>query len=527
MQTLPSLSGVPEFCTDTPFYRGCLSKEVSTDFLLPDYYGDIHRVLSVTANARIDDSYATQDALDFSGSVDFSVLYLTEEGHLRALSFSDGFDGDVEIAGLDRECDCSVLPTVESAACRVQSPRKLTAKCRLSIAVTATHEVCLAPAFDGHYTTEEEASMQYDRTEVSAMSAMQLVTRDLSVAEAFTLDENAPPIGEITCSRATMHVEECRATAGELSCRGTLLLSLLYRVEGTEETEHYAEVFRKLPFTAAVPADALSADYACRAVATVTDCKVVPETNAYGEMKTIALDLSYDLLALCAVNLPRTLTRDAFSTKYPTIITEAPLAVTRFAGHRETAFSETETKPRTAIGAEGASSVLSVLGEVRADDLLYDAEKHRLVFHGKANLTLLFLCGETEALADAAVTVPLHCELPLSGEALTGEQFIANCTLLAATAKLEAEQVVVSVEVALGVTLTTTETVSMVEKMALDTAAPYARDDAALRLCYPSSGTPLWEIAKTYHTAPDAILTANKLTASDVQNAPFLLIPCL
>lgn len=513
-----------EFCAFTALHRGTQTPEVTVDFVLPDYYGDIRRILEVSATPRLDGVFREESHLEYDGTVTFSILYLTEEDHLRNLTFAESFGGETDIAGMNEESLVSVLPVAESTTCRVQGPRKLTVKCKLQVGISARHHTCLTPGFDGHYRLEDEETVAYDRSEITTLRLLPLEEKDLSLSEEIILDGTLPAIGEIIRSDVTLHLQECRPSNGELNCRGEAILNIIYRAESTDEQERYAAVTRKLPFSATLPHEALSDRFTCRGVATPAAWRVMPQTNSFGEMRVLSFSLTWDLLALCSINDTRAITKDLFSTKYPSEAVRMHLPITRLIGCMRTSCSVTETKARTEIGAEAASAVLQVLGEVKPENLTYDRSRNRLCFTGKASVCVLLQNGEGGGISDATLTLPVRCELPCPTVDAT-EELDCTCKLIAAEGRLDTSNLLVSLEVALDVGCFATEEITLVETIRLDIAHPFAEDRPAMLLYYPAPEERLWEIAKRFHISPESLLTANRTSAQELTDASVLLIP--
>lgn len=514
-----------EFCAWTALHRGTQTPEVSVDFLLPDYYGDIRRILQVSASPRLDGVFRDGSHLEYDGTVTFSILYLTEEDHLRNLTIAESFRGEAEIAGMNEESLVSVLPVVENTGCRVQGPRKLTAKCKLQVGIHARHHTCLSPAFDGHYRAEDEATVTYDRSEITTLRMLELEEKDLTLAEDIVLDGTLPPIGEIIRSDASLLLQECRPTSGDVTCRGEAILTILYRAEGTDSKEQYVSFVKKLPLSACLPHNELTDRFSCRGVATPAAWRVMPQTNAFGEMRTVSFTLTWDLWVLCCINDTRAITRDVFSTKYPCEGELAHLPVTRLIGCQRTSCSITEAKPRTEIGAEAANSVLAVLGEVKPEDLIYDKARNRLCFTGKASVCVLLQNGEGGGVSDAALSLPIRCELPCPAPIASGEEFECACKLIAAEGRLDSNNLLVSLEVALDVGCFATEEISLVQTVHLETSHPFSEAAPTMLLYYPTREERLWEIAKRFHVTPESLLTTNRTDEKSLSEARVLLIP--
>ena len=113
-----------------------LHKEVSADFILPDYMGDIKRMLKYTANVVSCNKIVSLAEASFVAVVTFRVMYLDSEDTLTEATFSC----DVELVEklFGESNDANVDYKVQNVALRLNGPRKISAK------ATVTCEFCAA-----------------------------------------------------------------------------------------------------------------------------------------------------------------------------------------------------------------------------------------------------------------------------------------------------------------------------------------------------------------------------------------------
>lgn len=103
--------------------------ESSGEYLLPDYMGDVKRLLRFSANACPVSKLAGQDAVSFLGTVNYRILYLDAEDKLTEASFSS--DYEYERAVTDGFIDADIETEVQNLSVRLVGPRKISAKASL------------------------------------------------------------------------------------------------------------------------------------------------------------------------------------------------------------------------------------------------------------------------------------------------------------------------------------------------------------------------------------------------------------
>ena len=77
--------------------------EISEDLTLPDYLPEIRRLLRVTPVVSIPSQYVNGSMAEFSGNVNWNILYVCGEGTLSEATFSSPYEVSVDFDGTDAE----------------------------------------------------------------------------------------------------------------------------------------------------------------------------------------------------------------------------------------------------------------------------------------------------------------------------------------------------------------------------------------------------------------------------------------
>ena len=110
--------------------------ELSGDFSLPDYQPEIKRLLRVRATVSPPDKYIGTGNVDFSGMIDYCILYAGNDGALYCANESQEYQFSVPLEmtsdfDLGDGLVCDAETVADMAVGRVIAPRKLSVKCRL------------------------------------------------------------------------------------------------------------------------------------------------------------------------------------------------------------------------------------------------------------------------------------------------------------------------------------------------------------------------------------------------------------
>ena len=92
-----------EIKRETNYTKNIKCKDVYTesvgDYLLPDYQGDVRKILFTEATLRPAGRFAGGDEVEFSGVVVYNMVYLDGEGNLASLEFTTDYDYSVKCSG--------------------------------------------------------------------------------------------------------------------------------------------------------------------------------------------------------------------------------------------------------------------------------------------------------------------------------------------------------------------------------------------------------------------------------------------
>ncbi|MBE6645254.1 MAG: LysM peptidoglycan-binding domain-containing protein [Ruminococcaceae bacterium] len=187
-------------------------KEVGTDFVLPDYMGDIKRMLKYNAYVTPCNKLVTADEASFLAVVTFRVVYLDSEDTLTEAVFTQ----DCEIAekALGNLDDADVGYKVQSVALKLGGPRKISAKATVGcdISFVETEEICERSEYDGAEALKKEI-------EVHTAEYLKCAEREYA-EEIDKIDEKTTDDVEVVKSFAEAFIDGVHKTDGGVNLSG-------------------------------------------------------------------------------------------------------------------------------------------------------------------------------------------------------------------------------------------------------------------------------------------------------------------
>ena len=140
-----------EFKTDNSYIKSIKCADVYTesqaDYTIPDYLGDVRKILFTEASLRPSGRFAGGEEVEFSGVVVYNVIYLDSEGKLCSVEFTSDYDYSIKCSG-DNYNDSISDTRVSNYSLRLTGPRKINAKASLVGSVKLSENVTVAVTGD-------------------------------------------------------------------------------------------------------------------------------------------------------------------------------------------------------------------------------------------------------------------------------------------------------------------------------------------------------------------------------------------
>ena len=485
-----------------PLLDKVITSEVTGDFSLPDYQPEIKRLLRVSATLQPPTHYIGGGSAEFSGALDFCMLYAASDGQLYCFPASSEYRFRLPLE-MGAEFDvgdapvCYAVCEVESTSGRVGGPRRMSVRCRIRARVLA----------HGTYLLEEKRRGQLPEgcgeerllREVDYPHYANGVSRPLSLHDEIAL-ESELGAGEwrIVSADAQAMVEEIVPAGGRVTARGDALLKLLMQREG--EGTLPVTVLRKLPFEGAIPVEGVTAASEALVNGSCT------EINLSVEDDRVSCDVELVLGARTATPQTLAYTADWYATGCESSCSTTALILPLAERTIHTALTQSETLTLEDVGLAPDARVLDAAGVATVDNLT--VERGRYVLTGKCRYTLIAL------LPDGEMTVK-ELELPwryVSDIAATTEQpaYEANANVVCVRLRSDDKRFGLDSEISLDARIRGEQTVQAVN--AMQAGEVIAKRGGEMVLCYPDREDTLWSVGKRYHCPIDALVATNQLS---------------
>ncbi len=493
-----------------------LSFELNGEISLPDYLGEVSRLLWVRPTVLPPARFLNGGNAEFSGRVCYQALYAAPDGELYSATGEDAYTFSVPTEA-DHAALLSVQVTPDVVVGRVAAPRKLTVRCRLHAHVCGYAEKNIGVVLPGEMT--ERVCCLGDVQESGSFCASVGETVDLY--DEFDVSNHEGV--RIVSARGEVFMPDATAMTDAVRCRGEVIVTLLccnsVVREGEENETDGAcatpyTVLRRLPLECEVALAGVGAGHEARATAVVSEVRAVAEEGKV----TVAVRVIPQAETTC--KRLACYTKDLFM---PDMHAECRRSEERVWQPRSTAnrnFSISGNATPMELGMPASAAVIDACAEADVREKSTDGKN--IVLAGEVHCHILYRQGNEYGVGEA--TVPFRVMTEGDFEALSVQATVPVCRV-----QRDGERVRMDAELLLAMRASAFAAVTPVAE------AKFLPREAArepdLELCYPVGGEALWDVAKRYAVSPERIAAANGISdegmgeAASLAGVHYLIIP--
>jgi len=486
-------------------------QSVELDYVLPDYYPDFFRLLSASADTEITDRQLRDGVLDYTLTVRLTVLYCAEQpAAVQSVTQQLEYHKQMMLPA-DSDTAVQVQLTAESAYlnCRAISPRRMDLRgaVRIRAQLSGERDREVLSGAEGKYLQSRSAPVTF-------VSKLLRTEKYFTLSDEITVSPAQPALLSVLREQITPTVTETRIVAGKLLIKGEVGIDLLYASSDGMETLRAA-----LPFSQIAEQDGLTDDMPCSVTASVAGHLISPESAQDGDFRTLHCELQIRLMCTAV----QTDSSEFLSALYSTVhsctlrreslpMLSAPVPLNE--SLRMKLNLRTEDRILTKVFAAWA-----VPEEVQTAP---DPDTGGCTMQGMLRCCVMAADAENEPLL-LEQREPFTWQLPqVSAAEMLPQPTVPSCTYTLSGS----DTVSVQAELLLSGQILMQQNVSLLTDAEIDENSPLPQEDNfALRLYFGQENESVWEIAKRYHTAADAIRAENDCPGDLLTQHQLLLIP--
>ncbi len=498
-------------------YDGIQEQNIELDYILPDYYPDIFRLIHCEAVPVITGFSVSGDKLSYEMRCDIRILYCGEGGSLlQSVEQHQNFSKTVDIGKVCGSPEISLLPKADHINFRAVNKRRLDMRGAVSVKIKVNGESSqevISDAF-GMNIQLRKTAVQFASKKLSAEKIVQL-------SEDIELSSAQPEAVNIIKVRSKAIECEEKMVSGKLLAKGKIEAEILYSCE--TDGEYAVEPLSfSMDYSQIIDIDGLDENFICTVCPEIVSCDVSPSADKNSENRIIHCEAEVRLVCKAVKTASVMLVTDAFSTIFPCDVQFSDIRA------EKVPIINTESFSHSAVLAEGENvpqTVYSMWCTPKNINTHLSDDKKSLVISGMLTYSM--------AAKDLSgnISMPEHDEafektLPLTANA-ENSPVTAVITANDVTYNINSEGALTArAEISAEITLADCENIRVVSDISVNDSERKKRDgDYAIKLYYGVENENVWDIAKRYSTSVNAVIEENELSGDKLENGGMLLIP--
>ncbi len=491
-------------------YSVVTEQAIECDFILPDYYDEILRVLKCNAYCIIANKTLVGEKLMLEGVVTVHVIYVcSEDKGIRSAQYKMPMSKTIDLRESYENPVVKITLKTDYVNCRVLNPRRLDIRGAVSVGVKVytdnTENIISDAQGDG---------VQLKKRPIRISTSMGEVSKQFSVRD--TLEpEVASNIAYIINSGASVDVTDLKVITGKVVMKGSLDIKLFY--QDSDGLLQKSDI--SVPISQIVDAQGVDEDSECLIDVKVQSCDLELVDDDDGG-KMIKTDVALELTADIHNNIDTEVITDAYSTKYEV------LSQSRIVPMRQLVkiLSEDYTaKLKTAAPESGINEIVDAWCSVNS--VVVDLDLDAPTIRTKVAVCVLAIePGGEPVYLERVENIDYKMENIGDTDEISVEP-IVDIKSISYTMDSE-EQIDFRIHLSYKGCVYTTLKEKMIYEIDINKETPKEYDDSvSLTIYYADVGESIWDIAKRFNTSVSQIMSENEIDSEIISHRKMILIP--
>ncbi len=507
-------------------FDGQTEQGVEFDYVLPDYYPDIFKILKCTLIPCISSYSISGSQLFCDGVVYIKALYLSspDGGTLPGINCIEHrytFSKTIDLVKPAEKALVTIIPKTDYCNCRAVSGRRIDVRgavsCKVKIVQNTGMEII--DSAEGMGLQSKKEDVVYCSERLSAEQQFS-VREDIETGDGYDRNPAGSGISAILTTDFCASVTDCRIIPGKVIVKGEAKIKSLYIIKNEDGTDSAEVMEASVPLSRIIDIEGITEDYSCFAFFRVMDCDLEIKPNETGENRMFGCDLTVNCIVSASLEHTVSVLTDVYSTDYD--CSYVPITV-----KAECSPSLVSEQLNIKTSLESGDGNVGEIFDARCDisNVICKADENGvLTVTGQ-------LCAQAIGRLKDGTPVFLEKNEPfdcVTNTSVSGEfSLFSDVQVFDTSFSISSDNhIEIRILLTFNACLCRLCSVNAVKEISVDTEKPKNKtSEYALKLYYAEKGENIWSIAKRYNTCADAIISENDIE-SEVLSAPaMLLIP--
>ena len=298
-------------------YSTNLEQSVELDYILPDYYPDIFKIIKCIMCPNITSVSTSGQRISFDCDVNIKVLYLTnDDNNIKCIEQKFNYSKNIEIDNND-EVNACICPKITYNNCRAVNER------RISIRGTVSNQIVANSVNEKDILSDAQGyGVELKKQGENILDNLICQNKKFSYTEEINLSESKEAISCIYDVSVNLSSVDYKIIANKIVIKAKATVEIIYSCEG--QIKNKTELIQ---LSNIVDADGITDEHDCKVLLKINSC----EYEVIGEESAV-LNLTLNCESICNAFIEDDVevVTDAYSTKYHINSTNENLNICKF-----------------------------------------------------------------------------------------------------------------------------------------------------------------------------------------------------
>lgn len=494
-------------------YDGSQEQSVELDYILPDYYQDIFKMVKCTVLPAVTSYSINGDTLSYELTADVKFLYCSEkDSRMHCINQRLVYNKNVNIGENAENAVVSLKSKTDHVSCRVVNKRRVDMRGAVSVKIRVcgqSHQEAVCDIFG--------MNMQTKKIPVEYMAKKINKTKNITINEDIELGSSKPAVISIVSTDIRLSESENKIVANKLVVKGEAEVKLLYTCEDGMETMTF-----NMPYSQIIDMEGLDESYSVSVKAGKLMQDFTVASDSSDENKIIKAELRICINCCAYKTITIDLVSDLYSTAYLCEHASSDLAI-------EQPPCSISEKFQEKIVLKSDENEIACVYDVRCDSKNINIHINKADKTVKISGMLMYMAlikGENNLPSAIEKEAAFEYEIPCDKVTQNSTADLQIDWISCSYTLTDSNTVSVKAEIRVSGEIYSSAYYRAVTDVNIDDNVKIVRDgDYALKLYYGVKGENVWNIAKKYCTSVNAVIEENSLDSECLSEDGMLLIP--
>lgn len=493
-------------------YDGISEQGIELDYILPDYYPDIFKLIKCEAFPEILSYSVTENKLNFDLSVNIIIWYCSENSNelstiRQKMTYSKTQELGQDITG----AEVLLRTAADYVNCRVVNKKRIDIKGAVTTKIKLISEkqqemICGA---EGMNIQLRKIPVEYSLGKLSA-------DKTAVINENVEMNPDKPSVVSIIRSCVFAGEPECKVIANKLVVKGNAQISILYSCEDSGKPSMDTMKYT-IPYSQIIDMEGLDETYQCCVEATAVNCDISPSAA-----KTFKCEFSINMHCSAIKTSHTEIITDLYSTKYDS---DYQISKVRICKPPVPVNEHINMKYVLEYNDGTIEKVYDVWCSAKNISVKADNEENAICMSGMLKFSALVRNSEGKPVLIEKENACEHRIMLSGGDdgfIPESDAFVENCTYTLSSGN----KISVSSDIVLrGKLCRFSETDAVTDINVDSTSLRRKEGNYAAKIYFGNEGENVWDIAKKYGTSVEAVMEENEQSDEILAADTMLLIP--